>query len=229
MAAATRDTTPSETTVDRWLLGGALLLGLSLTCVIGMAMILYGLYLEARARTAGVITRPAVITAIALYGMSNGLIELFSAHGMLWASDNPIFKPLVEVYGIYIDERYWGYGYNTAGQWWGGPADRYETTWNITTGFFVFPIYTVAHYGLYRMERWGHYWSLISTWLFTICNIHYSINHAISGFENALTAEYPVWGWALVNYPYILTPFIAVFILHAANTTWFTGNTGRRP
>ena len=27
---------------------------------------------------------------------------------------------VVFVYGLYIDERYWAYGYDTA--WWGGPA-----------------------------------------------------------------------------------------------------------
>ena len=123
--------TKPDKRVDRYLLGGAALVGLALPSPIGLAMIFYGLHLEHQERKAGRITRPAVITAIALFGMANGLVELFSAHGMLFASNNPIFMPLVKVYGIYIDERYWGYGYGTA--WWGGPTDKFESTWNMAT------------------------------------------------------------------------------------------------
>jgi hypothetical protein len=211
--------TDTEKRIDRFLLGGCLLMGLAFTCLFGVLMILYGLYLENQHRKLGRVTRPMVITLIAVFGISNGIIELFSAHGMLFASSNPFFMPMVEVYGVYIDERYWGYGYN--GEWWGGPDDRYETTWNITTGFFLFSFYTVAHYGLYRMTRWGLRWSLITSWLFAFGCIHYAINHSISLHANTLSAEFPVWGWALVNYPYNMTPFLALFVLHAANVACF--------
>lgn len=206
--------------IDRYLLGGVVLMGLSLPSPIGLAMIFYGLYLENQERKAGRTTRPAVITALAVFGMSNGLINLFSAHGMLFASENPIFMPLVKVYGIYIDERYWAYGFNT--EWWGGPADKFETTWNISTGFLLFPIYTVAHYGLYRMKSWGHQWTLIFSWLFAFCCMQYAINHTLHGNENQFTAVFPIWGWALMNYPYNITPFIAIFILHVANRNMFS-------
>ena len=112
------DVTNPDKRVDRYLLGGAALMGLALPSPIGLAMIFYGLHLERQERKAGRITRPPVITAIAIFGMVNGLVNLFSAHGMLFASDNPFFMPLVKVYGLYIDERYWAYGFNTA--WWGG-------------------------------------------------------------------------------------------------------------
>ncbi len=167
----------SEKRIDFFLLGGTLLMGLSLTAPLGIVLILYGMYLESRERKAGRILRPAVITALAIWGMSNGLIELFSAHGMLFASDNAIFKPLVKVYGIYIDERYWVDGYNT--EWWGGPADRFETNWNIMAGFFLFPIYTVANYGLYRMKRWGYQWTIIFSWLFAYACLRYAVNHTL--------------------------------------------------
>ncbi len=206
--------------VDRYLLGGAALMGLALPSPIGLAMIFYGLYLESLERRAGRITRPAVITAIALFGMANGMVELFSAHGMLLASENPLFKPLVKVYGIYIDERYWGYGWGTG--WWGGPANKFESTWNMATGYLLFPIYTVAHYGLYRMKRWGYQWTLIFSWLFAYGCMHYAINHTLHGNENQWSAVFPVWGWALVNYPYNMTPFIALFILHMANRNMFS-------
>lgn len=210
---------PTNKKIDRYLLGGAALVGLALPSPIGLAMIFYGLYLESQERKAGRITRPAVITAIAIFGMVNGLVNLFSAHGMLFASDNPFFMPLVKVYGIFIDERYWAYGYDTA--WWGGPEDRYEATWNITNGFLLFPIYTVAHYGLYRMKRWGYQWTITFSWIFAYGCMHYAINHTLFGNENQWTAEFPIWGWAIMNYPYNITPFIALFILHVANKNLF--------
>jgi hypothetical protein len=206
--------------VDRYLLGGAALVGLALPSPIGLAMILYGLHLESQERKAGNITRPAVITAIALFGMANGLVELFSAHGMLFASNNPIFQPLVKVYGIFIDERYWAYGFNT--EWWGGPSDKYEATWNLTTGFLLFPFYTVAHYGLYRMKRWGYQYTLVFSWIFAYGCMHYAINHTLFANENQWTAVYPIWGWIVVNYPYNITPFIAVCILSVANRNMFS-------
>jgi len=206
--------------VDRYLLGGAFLMGLALPSPIGLAMVLYGLVLENQERKAGRIKRPAVITVLAIYGIVNGLVNLFSAHGMLFASSNPLFMPLVKVYGLYIDERYWAYGYDTA--WWGGPADKYEATWNVTNGFLLFPIYTVAHYGLYRMKRWGLQWTIIFSWLFAYGCMHYAINHTLHGNENQWTAILPIWGWAVVNYPYNITPFIALFILHVANRNMFS-------
>jgi hypothetical protein len=206
--------------VDRYLLGGAALMGLALPSPIGVCMIFYGLHLERIERKAGRITRPAVITALALFGMVNGLINLFSAHGMIFASDNMLFMPLVKVYGLYIDERYWAYGYDTA--WWGGPADKYEATWNFATGFLIFPIYTVAHYGLYRMKRWGYQWTLIFAWVFAYGCMHYAINHTLHGNENQWGALRPIWGWMVMNYPYNIAPFVAIFTLHVANRNMFT-------
>ena len=104
----------------------------------------------------------------------------------------------------------------------GGPTDKYEATWNMATGFLLFPIYTVAHYGLYRMKRWGYQWTLIFSWLFAYGCMHYAVNHTLHGNENQWTAIFPVWGWALVNYPYNITPFIALFILHVANRNMFS-------
>ncbi|MFP8881312.1 MAG: hypothetical protein VCE43_18615, partial [Myxococcota bacterium] len=60
---------PTNKKIDRYLLGGAALVGLALPSPIGLAMIFYGLYLESQERKAGRITRPAVITAIAIFGM----------------------------------------------------------------------------------------------------------------------------------------------------------------
>ena len=79
----------------------------------------------------------------------------------------------------------------------------------------------MAHYGLYRMKRWGYQWTLIFSWLFAYGCMHYAINHTLFGNENQWTAEFPIWGWAIMNYPYNITPFIALFILHVANKNLF--------
>ncbi len=210
------------TRTDRILLSGAVLMGLAVTSPIGLVLVFYGMYLESQERKAGRAVRPAVITALAVWGIANGLVNLFSAHGMLFAYDNAFFMPTVKVYGIHIDQRYWGYGYNTA--WWGGVADPYETTWNVMTGFFLFPIYTVANYGLFRMKRWGYIWTLITSWIFAYAWMHYLCNHTLNGNENILSAIHPIWGWMVMNYPY-LTPFFAILILHVANREAFEVDT----
>ena len=58
--------------------------------------------------------------------------------------------------------------------------------------------------------------------MFAYCCMHYASNHSLFGNETQSTAEFPIWGWAIMNYPYNITPFIALFILHVANKNLFT-------
>ena len=47
--------------------------------------------------------------------------------------------------------------------------------------------------------------------------------------ENTFATIYPLWGWAVVNYPYNMTPFVALLILHVANREMFTVDSADGP
>ncbi|NRA35791.1 MAG: hypothetical protein HRU17_20895 [Polyangiaceae bacterium] len=212
-------TTKNQTKkIDALLLIGASLSAATVFVPVGVLMIFYGLHLERKEIAAGRTKRPIVLTALAVWGMSNGFLNLFSAHAFNFAPNNQFFKPLVEVYGTVIDYRYWLDGYNT--ETWEGVADHYETTWNIITGFMLFPIYTVANYGLYRMKSWGLQFTIIFSWIFAFQWFHYLCHHTLGGNANTLGTPYPVWGWMVMNYPY-LTPVVAIPYLHCVNRNAF--------
>ena len=207
-----------ETKADKYMLIGTILIGMVIPGPIGLILIFYGMYLEHKDRKHGKAVRPAVITALSIWGMTNGLINLFGAHTQLFAYDDAFLKPIIHWYGTFIDHRYWAYGYNTAP--WGGVADPFETDTNITNAFFIHPIFTVAFYGLFRMKRWGYRWALIISWVYAYHWIFYLCHHTLSGNVNVLNAGYPIWGWMIMNYPY-LTQFFAIPYLHTVDKDIF--------
>ncbi len=213
--------TPSDggNRADRYMLIGAVLSGLPGPSLVGLPLLLYGLYLEYTRVSAGQAKRPLVLTALATWGLANGVLNLFAASMVLFAHDHWVFKAAAQYFGTHVDYRWWIWGYNSAA--WGGVADQFETTYNIWNLIFFFPMYVVANYGFFRMKKWGYTWCLISSWIFVWAWFIYVTYQTVGGNKNYLDTTYPIWGWWVMNGPY-LTPFFAIPYLHTVNKEIFT-------
>lgn len=207
-----------QSKADRYMLIGILLSGLVVTLPIGLPMVFYGLHLESRRCREEKSKRPLALAALALWGILNGLVNLYACSTILFASDNWFVKKSFEYYGTMIDLRYWAYGFNTAA--WPGPAERFEMDLYIVGMGLFFPMYTVANYGLFQLKKWGYTWAVISAWIGIFFTFFYVTDHTLAGNKNILEVSAPIWGWWIMNGAY-LTPFFAVPYLQTMNREVF--------
>lgn len=203
---------------DKWLTGGALVMGMTLPGPIGLVMFLHGLRLQRRASQQGLSVRPMIITLIGYMVFLDAALNCFGWALDLVANQSLLYRAFITAWGNFFDAGYFWH-YNSLAI--GGASAPGEKSWEIACVLIVFPMRMAASIGLLQMKRWGHQWMIVTCWFGAVIWVGYVANMTIYADTRYTHVVLPVIGWWLFDIFYI-TPFLAIPYLHTVNREVFT-------
>ena len=203
---------------DKWLTGGALVMGMTLPGVIGLFMFLHGLRLQRKASREGLSVRPMIVTLIGYMVFLDAALNCFGWALDLVANQSLLYRAFITAWGNFFDAGYYWH-YNGLGI--GGASAPGEKSWEIACVLVVFPMRMAASIGLLQMKRWGHQWMIVTCWFGAVIWVGYAANMTIYADTRFTHVVLPVIGWWLFDIFYI-TPFLAIPYLHTVNREVFS-------
>jgi hypothetical protein len=203
---------------DKWLIAGSVLIGATLTGLLGLAVFMRGIGILRRAERTGLSVRPMIVTLIGYMVFIDGALNTFGWITDLLANHNLLWRTFMTAWGNFFDGGYFWH-YNEIGL--GGAAAPGEKAWEICLMLTMFPMRMAACIGFLQMKRWGHQWMVVTCWMGVMAWVGYIANMTVFAdirFDHVVA---PVWGWWLFDIFYI-TPFLAIPYLHTVNREVFT-------
>lgn len=197
--------------IDRWLVGGCLLIGTFVLAPIGLLLVWRGFALHREARRNGAVLRPGIITVLAIICIVDAAInylmwciDFFPAH------DTVLGQSLMTGFGRLWDGAYY-LGYNTTAL--GGTAIPTEKALEFAGCLILYPMRLVAAWGFMRMKKWGFQYLVVNTWMYVFFWVTY-----IAAFSIEFQWRFPftaggvalLWGlyiWFI--YPFFMIPYLA--------------------
>jgi hypothetical protein len=203
---------------DKWMIGGAFLLGTAILGIFGLPPFLYGMSLQVKAQREGLSVRPVIVTLVGyLVIIDAGLNTLGWAMDMI-ANHALISRVFLTTWGALFDAGYFWH-YNEL--WIGGATAPGEKAWEIACLPLVFAMRLAAGIGFLQMKRWGHQWLVVTCWFGVVIWVGYVANMTIFADVRYNHVVFPVIGWWLYDIFYI-TPFLAIPYLHSVNREIFS-------
>lgn len=205
---------------DKFFIGGSIICGTWLAGPIGVAILLYGMWLMRKAELRGATIRPWTITLIGgfiLIDTSVNFIawgfDLFPAH------DAVLGRSLWMDYGQLLDGGYM-YNYNTTSM--GGVANHGEKSVQLGMVLMGMPIKLVGAWGFLKLKQWGLQWTIIAYWMYFAFWMVYLTNLTMDFPLRYGSSDYGVLGfWLLVNLPF-LGPLVLLPYLHTVRRDLWT-------
>lgn len=200
--------------IDRWLVGGCLLIGTFVLAPIGLLLVWRGFALHREARRNGAVLRPGIITVLAIICIVDAAInylmwciDFFPAH------DTVLGQSLMTGFGRLWDGAYY-LGYNTTPL--GGTPLASEKSLEFAGVLMMYPMRLASAWGFMKLKKWGFQFFLISSYIYVFWWIAYMAQFTMGASFRLGNTAWGVVGWWIINVIYI-TPFFMIPFLHTVN------------
>ena len=208
----------AQKAADRWMIGGAILMGTAILGIFGLPLFLKGLFMQRRAQLAGLTVRPIIVTLIGYMVLLDGALNTFGWAVDLMASHTYVSRIFLPTWGNMFDAGYYWH-YNELAV--GGASAPGEKAWEVLGIFVVFPMRIAACLGFLQMKRWGHQWMVVTCWTGILMWTGYVANMTMYADLRFTNVVFPVLGWWIYDIFYI-TPFVSIPYLHTVNREIFS-------
>ena len=208
----------AQKAADRWMIGGAILMGTAILGIFGLPLFLKGLFMQRKAQLAGLTVRPIIVTLIGYMVLLDGALNTFGWAVDLMASHTYVSRIFLPTWGNMFDAGYfWHYNELAVG----GASAPGEKAWEVLGIFVVFPMRIAACLGFLQMKRWGHQWMVVTCWTGILMWTGYVANMTMYADLRFSNVVFPVLGWWIYDIFYI-TPFVSIPYLHTVNREIFS-------
>lgn len=208
----------AQRAADKWMIGGAILMGTAILGVFGLPLFLKGLFMQRKSLKEGLSVRPIIVTLIGYMVLLDGALNTFGWAVDLFANHTYVSRIFLPTWGNMFDAGYfWHYNELAVG----GASAPGEKAWEVLGIFVVFPMRIAACLGFLQMKRWGHQWMVVTCWTGILMWMGYVANMTMYADLRFSNVVFPVLGWWLYDIFYI-TPFVSIPYLHTVNREIFS-------
>jgi hypothetical protein len=208
----------AQRAADKWMIGGATLMGTAILGIFGLPLFLKGLFMQRKAQQEGLSVRPIIVTLIGYMVLLDGALNTFGWAIDLFANHTYVSRLFLPTWGNMFDAGYYWH-YNELAV--GGASAPGEKAWEVLGIFVVFPMRMAACIGFLQMKRWGHQWMVVTCWTGILMWMGYVANMTMYADLRFSNVVFPVLGWWIYDIFYI-TPFVSIPYLHTVNREIFS-------
>lgn len=208
----------AQRAADKWMIGGATLMGTAILGIFGLPLFLKGLLMQRKGQQNGLTMRPIIVTLIGYMVLLDGALNTFGWAVDLFANHTYVSRLFLPTWGNMFDAGYYWH-YNELAV--GGASAPGEKAWEVLGIFVVFPMRMAACIGFLQMKRWGHQWMVVTCWTGILMWMGYVANMTMYADLRFSNVVFPVLGWWIYDIFYI-TPFVSIPYLHTVNREIFS-------